>query len=224
MVFLNFGSTIEINGQVKYPGVYVIENNKSNLSEAIKLAGGLLDDADKHGPTIFRTYKNRGDISFEFDKINSSASDSKSNPILFGGDVININRLENTVTIFKQATGVDLYKTSQVGSEFQNFIYQGNKSAKWYIKNFSGGFQKFSNKRSVTVTLPNKKTLGTKRFLGINIYPKVKPGSSIRVEIDDKKQQRSLEPKEKLDLETTVAKSLSTLTSILSVILLVERL
>jgi hypothetical protein len=44
------------------------------------------------------------------------------------------------------------------------------------------------------------------------------------LKLDDKKQQRSLEPKEKLDLETTVAKSLSTLTSILSVILLVERL
>ena len=188
------------------------------------MAGGLLEDADKHGATLFRTYKNRGDISFELDKITSSASDSKTNPILFGGDVININRLENTVTIFKQATGVDLYKTSEDGSGFQNFIYQGNKSAKWYIKNFSGGFQKFSNKRSVTVTLPNKKTLGTRRFLGINIYPKVKPGSSIRVEIDEQKQQRSLEPKEKLDLETSLAKSLSTLTSILSVILLVERL
>ena len=219
----NFGTTIEINGQVKYPGVYVIENNKSSLAEAIKLAGGLLDDADKHGATLFRTYKNRGEISFELNKIALSESDSKTNPILFGGDVININRLENTVTIFKQATGVELFAPSE-GPEFQNFIYQGNKSAKWYIKNFSGGFQKFSNKRSVTVTLPNKKTLGTKRFLGINIYPKVKPGSSIRVKLDDKKQQRSLEPKEKIDIETSVAKSLSTLTSILSVILLVERL
>jgi len=220
----NFGTTIEINGQVKFPGVYVIENNKSNLAEAIKMAGGLLEDADKHGTTLFRTYKNRGDISFELNKINTSASNSKTNPILFGGDVININRLENTVTIFKQATGVDTYRTSEDGQEFQNFLYQGNKSAKWYINNFSGGFQKFSNKRSVTVIFPNKKTLGTRRFLGINIYPKVKPGSSIRVKLDDKKQQRTLEPKEKLDLETTLSKSLATLTSILSVILLVERL
>lgn len=220
----NFGTTIEINGQVKFPGVYVIENNKSNLAEAIKMAGGLLEDADKHGTTLFRTYKNRGDISFELNKINTSASNSKTNPILFGGDVININRLENTVTIFKQATGVDTYRTSEDGQEFQNFIYQGNKSAKWYINKFSGGFQKFSNKRSVTVIFPNKKTLGTRRFLGINIYPKVKPGSSIRVKLDDKKQQRTLEPKEKLDLETTLSKSLATLTSILSVILLVERL
>ena len=188
------------------------------------MAGGLLEDADKYGSTLFRTYKNRGDISFELNKISLSASDSKTNPILFGGDVININRLENTVTIFKQATGVDLYKTSEDGLEFQNFIFQGNKSAKWYIKNFSGGFQKFSDKRSLTVTLPNNKTLATKRFLGINIYPKVKPGSSIRVLMDDKKQRRSLEPKEKIDLESSVAKSLSTLTSILSVILLVERL
>jgi len=42
--------------------------------------------------------------------------------------------------------------------------------------------------------------------------------------MDDEKQRKLLEPKEKVDIETTLSKSLSTLTSILSVILLVERL
>ena len=220
----NFGRTIEINGQVKYPGIYVIENNKSTLSDIIKTAGGLLKDADRNGSTIFRTYKNRGSISFDLSKITSSASDSKNNPLLFQGDIININRLENTVTIFKQATGVDLYESSEEGPEFENVFYQGNKSAKWYIKNFSGGFQKLSDKRTVTVTLPNKRTLGTRSFLGINIYPKVEPGSSIRIQMDDEKQKRLLEPKEKYELEASIGKTLATLTSVLSIILLADRL
>jgi protein involved in polysaccharide export with SLBB domain len=218
----NFGKTIELNGQVKYPGVYVIDNNKTTLAEVIEIAGGLLDDADKFGSTLFRTYRNRGDISFDLSSNLSNTKSINKNPILFDGDVININRLENTVTIFNNATRMSQY--SGEGKVFQNIIFQGNKSAKWYIKNFSGGFLKNADKKSVVVTLPNNQNIGTKRFLGFNIYPKVLPGSTIRLKMDDEKQRKSLEPKEKVDLESTISKSLTTLTSILSVILLVERL
>ena len=218
----NLGKTIELNGQVKYPGVYVIDNNKTTLAEVIEIAGGLLDDADKFGSTLFRTYRNRGNISFDLSSNLSNTKSINKNPILFDGDVININRLENTVTIFNNATRMSQY--SGEGKVFQNIIFQGNKSAKWYIKNFSGGFLKNADKKSVIVTLPNNQNIGTKRFLGFNIYPKVLPGSTIRLKMDDEKQRKLLEPKEKVDLETTLSKSLTTLTSILSVILLVERL
>ena len=218
----NFGKTIELNGQVKYPGVYVIDNNKTTLAEVIEIAGGLLDDADKFGSTLFRTYRNRGDISFDLSSNLSNTKSINKNPILFDGDVININPVENTVTIFNNATRMSKY--SGEGKVFQNIIYQGNKSAKWYIKNFSGGFLKNADKKSVVVTLPNNQNIGTKRFLGFNKYPKVLPGSTIRLNMDDEKQRKLLEPKEKVDLETTLSKSLTTLTSILSVILLVERL
>lgn len=219
----NFGKTIELNGQVKYPGVYVIDNNKTTLAEVIETAGGFQDDADKYGSTLFRTYRNRGNISFELASNSSNKKNFNNNPILFDGDVININRVENTVTIFSEATRMSQYQDGQ-SKAFENIIYQGNKSAKWYIKNFSGGFLKNADKKSVVVTLPNNQNIGTKRFLGFNKYPKVLPGSTIRLKMDDEKQRKSLEPKEKLDLETTISKSLSTLTSIISVILLVERL
>ena len=218
----NFGRTVEINGQVKYPGVYVIENNVSKLTEVIKLAGGLQEDADKFGATLFRTYRNRGLISFDFESALTMRNDNK-NPILFNGDVININPLENIVTIFNEATRMGQYQTSE-GKVSQNIIYQGKKSGKWYIKNFSGGFLKNADRKSMIVTLPNNQTIGTKRFLGMNIYPKVLPGSTIRLEMDTEKQRKLIEPKEKVDIETTLSKSLATLTSILSVILLVERL
>lgn len=219
----NLGKTVEVNGQVKYPGVYVIDNNKTTLAEVIQIAGGLLDDADKYGTTLFRTYRNRGNISFELSSNLSNKKSINKNPILFDGDVININRVENTVTIFSEATRISQYPDGK-SKDFLNIIHQGNKSAKWYIKNFSGGFLKNADKKSVIVTLPNNQNIGTKRFLGFNKYPKVLPGSTIRLKMDDEKQRKLLEPKEKLDLETTLSKSLSTLTSILSVILLVDRL
>jgi protein involved in polysaccharide export with SLBB domain len=219
----NLGKTVEINGQVKYPGLYIIDNNITSLYDVIKSAGGLLDDADKFGTSLFRTYRNRGNISFDISSYPMSSNKIIKNPILFEGDVININRIENTVKIFNEATQMSKYKLAEEG-EFQNIIYQGRKSSKWYINNFSGGFLKNADRKSMTVTLPNNLTKGTKRFLGINIYPKVLPGSTIRLNMDTEKQRKLLEPKEKVDLETTLSKSLATLTSILSVILLVERL
>ena len=219
----NLGKTVEINGQVKYPGLYVIDNNSTNLYDVIKIAGGLLDDADKFGTSLFRTYRNRGNISFDISSYPMSRNKIIKNPILFEGDVININRIENTVKIFYEATQMSKYNPAEEG-EFQNIIYQGRKSSKWYINNFSGGFLKNADRKSMVVTLPNNQTIGTKRFLGINIYPRVLPGSTIRLNMDTEKQQKLLEPKEKVDLETTLSKSLATLTSILSVILLVERL
>ena len=219
----NLGKTIEINGQVKYPGFYMIDNNETNLYDVIKSAGGLLDDADKFGTSLFRTYRNKGNISFDISSYPMNRNKIIKNPILFEGDVININRIENTVKIFYEATQMSKYNPAEEG-EFQNIIYQGRKSSKWYINNFSGGFLKNADRKSMVVTLPNNQTIGTKRFLGINIYPRVLPGSTIRLNMDTEKQQKLLEPKEKVDLETTLSKSLATLTSILSVILLVERL
>jgi len=219
----NLGKTVEINGQVKYPGIYLIDNNSTNLYDVIKIAGGLLDDADKFGTSLFRTYRNRGNISFDISSYPMSRNKIIKNPILFEGDVININRIENTVKIFNEATQMSKYNPAEEG-EFQNIVYQGRKSSKWYINNFSGGFLKNADRKSMVVTLPNNQTIGTKRFLGINIYPRVLPGSTIRLNMDTEKQRKLLEPKEKVDLETTLSKSLATLTSILSVILLVERL
>ena len=219
----NLGKTVEINGQVKYPGFYMLDNNTTNLYDVIKIAGGLLDDADKFGTSLFRTYRNKGNISFDISSYPMNGNKINKNPILFEGDVININRIENTVKIFNEATQMSKYNLAEE-VEFQNIIYQGRKSSKWYINNFSGGFMKNADRKSMVVTLPNNQTIGTKRFLGMNIYPKVLPGSTIRLNMDSEKQRKLLEPKEKVDLETTLSKSLATLTSILSVILLVERL
>ena len=122
----NLGKTVEINGQVKYPGLYVIDNNSTNLYDVIKIAGGLLDDADKFGTSLFRTYRNRGNISFDISSYPMSRNKIIKNPILFEGDVININRIENTVKIFNEATQMSKYNPAEEG-EFQNIVYQGEK-------------------------------------------------------------------------------------------------
>ena len=220
------GRTVEVNGRVKYPGVYVLEDSRTQLSKILAKAGGLLDDADPYAK-LFRTYNGRGNIGINLAKIyirdrkNGSVIDD---PILMEGDVINVVRMENTVTIRETGTRMAQYTPEDFASVQKTVVYQGAKPANWYIKNFAGGFDKTADRNSVTVTLPNNQSLSTRRFLFFRTYPKVQPGAVISMRIDEKKQEKLETPKEKPEWDKIAAGTLSTLTSVVSMILLIERL
>ena len=217
------GRTVEISGRVKYPGVYVFEDNRTTLSEIIKLAGGLMDDASPYS-TLFRTYNNRGNIAVNLKDMKKHLGNNAYDPIVMDGDVVNVIRMENTVTIRELGTRMAQYVPADFSSTQKTLVYQGGYNAKWYIDNFAGGLVKTADRRSLTVTLPNYQTVGTKRVLGIRIYPKVEPGSTVTVTIDQEKKEKLEKPKEKVDWERLAASMLTSLTSITSMILLIERL
>ncbi|HET9571897.1 MAG TPA: SLBB domain-containing protein [Bacteroidales bacterium] len=221
----SLGRTVELNGQVKYPGVYVLENNKSTLHDIIVRAGGLLRNADPNGTSFFRTYNNRGQITVQLNKAMRHPNDLGQNPILFEGDVVNINRLENTVAILETGTRMAQYSIDTTANKIRNIVFQGRRSARWYIINYAGGFQKNADRNSVTVTYPNNQMQSTKRYLVFfNSYPTVVPGSYITMKMDPDKVEADLKPKEKVDWEATISKGLATLMSTLSVILLLRSL
>lgn len=217
------GRIVEINGRVKYPGVYLLEDTRTHLSEIIEMAGGLLDDADPYA-RLFRTYRNRGNIGLDLDEMTLRTRNIKSDPILMEGDVINILRQENTVTIRETGTRMAQYVPEEFSSENKTVIYQGNRSAKWYIRHYAGGFQKIADKNSVTVTMPNNRTESVTRILGIRNYPKVYPGGTITLRIDQDKREKLEKEKEKINWDETLSRTLSSLTSVISIILLVDRL
>lgn len=211
------GRTVEISGRVKYPGAYVIEDDKTTLTDIIARAGGMLDDADPFA-WVFRTYNNRGNIAVNL------KNRRRFNPILMDGDVINITRKENVVVIKGLGTRMDQY--SPEGFEFDQVtvVYQGPHTADWYIRNYAGGFQRAADRRSVTVTMPNNQMLGTRSALGLKSYPIVEPGGTINLQMDPKKQEQVERPKEKVDWGSELSKSLSTLTSAISMIAIISRL
>ena len=88
----------------------------------------------------------------------------------------------------------------------------------------AGGFTKDADRNSVTVTKPNGQSEGVRHFLWWRIYPKVEPGSVISCQIDYNKREKLNAPKEKVDWERIAASSLSALTSVVSMIVLIERL
>jgi len=221
----DLGRTVELNGQVKYPGTYVLKTKVTSLADVIKMAGGLLPDADPYGARLFRTYLNRGDISIQLNKAMTYPGRYNFDPILFEGDVININRLENTVSILETGTRMSQYSINPNGTQIRNIVFQGRRNAKWYIRNFAGGFQKNADRNSLVVTYPNNQMQSTKRFLiFFNNYPTVQPGSIITMKMNKEKVEAELKPKEKIDWEESLSKGLSTLMSTLSIILLMQRL
>ena len=218
------GRTVEINGRVKYPGVYMLDDNKTTLWEVIKIAGGLLDDADPYA-SVFRTYNNRGNVGINLAKAKSNKGKLDSDLILMEGDVINIVRQENIVTIREIGTRMGQYVPDDFSSASKIMVYQGKHSAGWYVRHYAGGFQKIANKNGVTVTMPNYQTEGTDRkLLGIRRYPTVQPGGVITVSIDQEKREKLETPKEKVNWNNTISQSISTLTSVISLIVLIDRL
>ena len=218
------GRTIEINGQVKYPGTYVLESKQTQLSEVIKTAGGLLKAADPYGSTLFRTYRNRGHISMEVGKPASQSGDLRDDPILFEGDVVNINRLENTVTIREDGTRMAQYSINPENNQFKNVVFQGQRSARWYIRNYAGGFQQRANRNSVTVTLPNDQMLSTKHFLFVfRNYPNAVSGSTITMQMKPPKVERIGDNK-KTDWDNIMGRTATSVTSALTLYLLIQQL
>jgi len=216
------GGTVELSGQVKYPGTYIMESKETKLSDVIKMAGGLLDDADPYGASLFRTYKVRGNISMNINKAMMHKGDLSQNPILFEGDVININRLENTVSILQNGTRMAQYSMNKDGDSIKNVVFQGQKSAAWYIRNFAGGFQKDVDRNSVTVTYPNNQMQSTKRFLIFRKYPKVVSGSTITMQMKSSKEISNVN--KKVDWDSMWSKILSATTATLTLFLLMKQL
>lgn len=218
------GRTVQINGRVRYPGVYVIEDNKTKLSDILKLAGGTLDDASPYC-RLFRAFNGRGNIGVDLNEVKRvHIGGNNYDPILMDGDVISIDRLENTVIIRELGTRMAQYIPDEFSSTQKLMVYQGKRSAKWYVDQYAGGMIKTVDKQSLTVTLPNGQSKGTRKFLGMNVYPVVEPGSTITMTIDQEKKQKIEKPKEDIDWGKIAANTMQTLTSLVSMILLIERL
>ena len=217
------GRTVELNGRVRYPGTYVLSDSRTQLSDIIALAGGLLDDAEPSA-VLFRTYRTRGSISIDLSNSLRNKGNTRHDPILLDGDVINVMRRENTVTIRETGTRLAQYIPEDFAASQKTVVYQGRRSAKWYIKHNAGGFTRDADRNSVTVTKPNGQSESTTRFLWMRFYPKVEPGSVISLNIDMKKREKMDKPKEPVEWDKIAAGTLSSLTSIVSMILLIERL
>jgi len=194
MPLFNLNRTVRITGAVKYPGLYALEAKEVQLSQLIKQAGGFNALADKNFATLYRTTGNKGLIGIDLQKTISRNGSKRFDPVLLPGDSISIPDYQNTVSIrIKGTRQADLVRAGtlvkeQSLTEVVNFMYSNARSAKWYIREYAGGFSRKADRKTVAVAYPDGSAQGAKQVLWFfRIYPAVKPGATISLnEIEEK--------------------------------------
>jgi len=178
--------TIQLNGQVRYPGSYELEAKQVHLTSLLKQAGGFTPLADKRHAILIRKEGISGVIGVNLKKALKRKGSDKFDPVLIAGDVVTIPQYQNTIGIRLQGTreadlilsGVKLDGKSL--NTVSSFIYTNPRNAKWYIREYTGGFAKKADRNSVTVSYPDGSTRGAKKFLFFfRDYPSVKPGAIV---------------------------------------------
>ena len=218
---------VTVEGLVKYPGTYALENNKYTFYDLFQDFGGFLGDASLDGIKIVRENKlneiietdilddtetDSLDIKIEINPyiefgvdvkniLATNGSNPKYNIILKPSDKIIVPQLDNTIEIIgaiQQPSAVTYSKSLSVLSAI----------------NRSGGFSENAKKSNVYVVYQNGNVQSTKSFLGIiNNYPKLKPGAKIIV--PEKNINRN---------KTSVGEIVGYTTSLVSVIALIKSL
>lgn len=195
---------VEIKGEVLFPGEYALVKQNESLASIIQRAGGLTPEAFINGVNILRVDTIDPIISYhrispeEVDIITTYRTQRVVLPLQIGngknfnhllqtGDVIIIPKQKDDIEIRLANTGAskpideDKPDTETVIADKISVVYVGDKSAKWYIQEYAGGFGADADKSKVTVEYPNGAIKGTKRIGIFYKYPKPTKGSIISV-------------------------------------------
>ena len=148
--------SIQINGEVVYPGAIFLKDKKVRFDEIVNLAGGLKSNASLESSYVIR----EGSLlSFDLSK-----KKNYKRVFLKDGDQI---------FIYDKSNGVE---TQGAVNNPMKFIYEPSARVKYYIRKSGGKIKKESDVAYVV------NTNGTSSKVGWLSNPKVRPGSKIFVE------------------------------------------
>jgi protein involved in polysaccharide export with SLBB domain len=217
-----FQKIIYISGEVKYPGQYALIDKNERLMSAVQRAGGLSPEAFPSGATLFRNQDNIGYVIFKLEDAIKNQNSSQ-NIILKEGDLIDIPKNKDIVTIRGATQTIDLYPEKILAAGKINVAYEGSNTA-WYYVNKYAGVGKEGRKRLISVEHPNGQVQRTKDFILFKVYPKVQKGSIVSVGYAEKKKESKKGDRKEVDWGKVLADSIAQATALLSFILLIQRL
>lgn len=214
---------VVIRGEVISPGPYSIINDNEQISSIIERAGGLTKEAFTAGAKLYRAQDSIKYIVMRLDEVMKDKN-SIYNYIVKDGDTITIPKQREFVVI-KGATRIkEVLSDDIIGQDSTvRVAFHPGKDAKWYIDNQAGGISNEGRRNKIFVEHPNGEISQTKRFLFWYKYPEVRKGSKIIVGVEP---PQTIEDREKEDVNWTkiLGDSVAQVTSILTLILLVQRL
>ncbi len=155
-----------ISGEVFYPGPYALKDKTEKISDLILKSGGLKSEADLGSAKFTRAGKVIG-----VDLVNIMQNrEDLNNLILNSGDVLEIPRRKETVTINGQ-----VYNPTTVP-------YSSSLKLRQYL-DLAGGTTDSAFVKKTYVKYGNGRLNRTKSFLFIKAYPKIENGSEIIVPV-----------------------------------------
>jgi len=173
--------TVILLGEVKFPGVYALTNQSERLSDLIKRAGGLTDEAYADGIVFTRRDNNIGRVGVELSTA-LRRYDSSDNLILRDGDNITIPPFNATVTI---RGAVNAPST---------VAYVRGRGIDYYI-DAAGGASPKADEDHAYVTQPSGKLESVRHhFFLPDQMPKPRPGSVVTVPESDGSPKRDWIP------------------------------
>lgn len=212
---------VEIEGEVLYPGKYVLNSKTERISDLIKRAGGFTKEAFPSGGSLIREteYYDEGSAAL-VKKLRIQALDNQDSTALKGtfdinraeGIAIELNKIAKNPggkedIILRDGDIISIPKelqTVRVRGEVyfsSNVVYEPTFSLRYFV-NMSGGFTEKAKKSKAYVVYANGSAQRTKNFLWFNDFPKVEPGAEII--IPRKPDRRRLSPGEVISLATGV--------------------
>ncbi|NUQ82014.1 MAG: SLBB domain-containing protein [Bacteroidetes bacterium] len=191
--------TVKIEGEVKFPGSYSLTDKDETLYSVIRRAGGLKSTAYLSAGRLFREKDKIGFVAINFENAILDPQ-SEDNVILVPGDVITVPERDNTVRI----RGEVAVQTS--------VLYNPGSSVNYYLSE-AGGLKEFGDLRKTYVILPNGRIFTPSKYW---IYqPEIIAGSTIVVPVK--------EQEDPIDWKGWVTITTSTLTSLITVLVLLQR-
>lgn len=198
---------VQINGEVMYPGEYVLATKTDRISDIINRSGGLTRESYAKGASLKRNQDNIGIVVIDLEKALRRKT-SKFNITLKPGDVLTIPEITDIVTLTGQIdypyeqTGMlrPVHLTdSMTSNEYLaatpdktiSCNFEPGHSARYFIKKYGAGFGKYGRKKDTYVIQPNGHIQGLKYALLARKFPKVEAGATIVVPRDEYKPRKA---------------------------------
>ena len=178
-----FQESIQIIGEVKYPGSYSLSGDKNRTSDIIARAGGLTNLSYGQKSYIERSEDSLGIILLDLDVVLKNKN-SSSNFSLRPGDRIFVPRVNDIISI-SGAIGARFIKKND---NKINVAFKKGRKASYYIKKYAGGYDLKANKRTVYSVTLNGQVKRTKLF-GL-AKPIVEKGDQIIVNYKTEKEKK----------------------------------
>lgn len=215
---------VTIRGEVRYPGEYALIDKNEQLLSVIQRAGGLSKEAFPPGATLYRSDGQTGFVVLRLDAVLKDPSD-RHNFVLKAGDVIEIPKTKDLVAIRGATRAFDLYPDKVIGNNGSiNVAYRAGKHAGWYVREYAAGFSDRASRKSLTVEEANGRLRRTKNFLLFKIYPPVSKGATINVAKKPAQEPGTGVAKKPVDWDAVLAETLAKATSVLTLLVLLQRL